>query len=66
MSGLGVVPWSEQRWNAFETMLLEYGWQVEHCAHCDRSNRHPSCCIVPVPGQEQRAIPIIVPQRIQV
>lgn len=46
MSGLGEVEWTPDAWEAFEEELLKRDYRVEHCSHCDRSNRHPSCRIV--------------------
>jgi len=57
MSGLGVEDWTEEEWQAYEAALQAAGWAVDHCAHCDRSNRHPSCMIVRLPGREQGPLP---------
>lgn len=46
MSGLGVTDYVNEQWAAFERKLDEEGYEVIHCAHCDRSARHPSCRIV--------------------
>ena len=57
MSGLGVKPWSPEEDAAHDAALEAAGWYVEHCAHCDRSNRHPSCLILPIPGRTQGPLP---------
>lgn len=56
MSGLGVRPWTVAEWDAYEKALAEVGWWVDHCSHCDRSSRHPSCVVRPIIGQEQKAL----------
>jgi hypothetical protein len=57
MSGLGVEPWTEEEWDNYEEALYVAGYGVEHCAHCDRSNRHPSCMIVAIKGMVQMPLP---------
>lgn len=57
MSGLGVKPWSVVQWQAYCAALDVAGYYVDHCSHCDRSNRHPSCVILPLPGREQGPCP---------
>jgi hypothetical protein len=62
MSGLGTVEWDPGVWQQYERALFDAGYAVDHCAHCDRSERHPSCMIVPIPGREQKAMPSIPEQ----
>ena len=46
---MGVTAWEIDDFARVELALESRGWQVEHCAHCDRSSRHPSCRIVRIP-----------------
>ena len=62
MSGLGIIPWSDIEWLEWETLVYNLGWVVVHCAHCDRSNNHPSCYYEPIPGVEQKPIPYHEPK----
>lgn len=52
MSGLGESDWTVKDWERYEASLKDQGLMVLHCAHCDRSNRHPSCQIVPLDMRE--------------
>lgn len=45
--------WTIEEWDAFEWQLEADGYKVIHCSHCDRSNRHPSCIIVPLSTDER-------------
>jgi hypothetical protein len=62
VSGLGVLPWAPGEFEAYERQLEAAGWWVDHCAHCDRSDRHPSCRILPIEGVEQRPVPKWAPK----
>ena len=53
---MGVKAWPVDDFTSVELALESRGWQVEHCAHCDRSNRHPSCRIVRIPLRVQDSI----------
>ena len=68
MSGLGVKPWTETAWDAYEVELNAAGYYVQHCAHCDRppeqrarelwgDHPHPTCLILPIPGRKQGPCP---------
>ena len=53
---MGVTAWEIDDFARVELALESRGWQVEHCAHCDRSSRHPSCRIVRIPLRVQEPI----------
>lgn len=50
-------PLTPEQWADYDQALEAAGYYVEHCSHCDRSNRHPSCLIKPIPGRLQLPLP---------